>query len=118
MRRLGPLLLLLMTAMAMAAAEPVFFAFDNGVGRGALTPQQQATMLKELGYAGISYAGTNLLAERQRVFADAGLVITGLYVGCKLGSPPTCDAGVLESLPLLKDRGTAVWLTVHGDGAR
>ena len=96
-----------------AAAEPLFFAFDNGVGG---TPVQQATMLKELGYAGIGYTGTNQLAERQRAFADAGLVITSLYVACKLGSPPTCDAGLLEALPLLKDRGIALWLTVHGQG--
>jgi sugar phosphate isomerase/epimerase len=98
------------------AAEPLFFAFDNGVGRGNSTPVQQATMLKELGYGGIGYTGTGNLAERQRAFAEAGLVITSLYVACKIGSPPTCDAGLLESLPLLKDRGIALWLTVHGQG--
>ena len=103
----------LVMATLSAAAEPLFFAFDNGVGG---TPVQQATMLKELGYAGIGYTGTNHLAERQRAFADAGLVITSLYVACKIGSPPTCDAGLLESLPLLKDRGIALWLTVHGQG--
>lgn len=111
------LLLFLLSVLALAtAAEPLFFAFDNGVGRGELTPVQQATMLKELGYGGIGYTGTTQLAERQRAFADAGLVITSLYVACKIGSPPTCDAGLLESLPLLKERGIALWLTVHGQG--
>ena len=102
--------------ISATSAEPLFFAFDNGVGRGELTPMQQATMLKELGYDGIGYTGTAQLAERQRAFADAGLSITSLYVACKLGAPAPCDAGLLESLPLLKDRGIALWLTVHGQG--
>lgn len=102
--------------LPLVAADPLFFAFDNGVGRGELTPVQQATMLKELGYGGIGYTGTAQLAERQRAFAEAGLAITSLYVACRLGSPPSCDSGLLESLPLLKDRGIALWLTVHGQG--
>lgn len=115
MQRLGAWLLSLVV-MHAAAAEPLFFAFDNGVGRGELTPVQQAAMLKELGYGGIGYTGTSDLAERQRAFAEAGLVITSLYVACKIGTPPTCDAGVLESLPLLKASGIALWLTVQGHG--
>jgi len=35
-----------------------FFAFDNGVGRGQLAPAEQARILKELGYDGISYNET------------------------------------------------------------
>lgn len=108
--------LLLTLGLALSAAEPLFFAFDNGVGRGDLTPVQQAALLKELGYAGIGYSGHQHLAERQRAFDEAGLAITSLYVGCRLGTPPACDAGLLEALPLLKDRGTALWLTVQGQG--
>jgi len=107
---------MLVLAGVMSAAEPLFFAFDNGVGRGNLTPAQQAEMLKELSYAGIGYTGTTALGERQRAFDQAGLVITSLYVACKLGSPPTSDAGLLDALPLLKDRPTVVWLTVQGEG--
>jgi len=70
---------MLVLAGVMSAAEPLFFAFDNGVGRGNLTPAQQAEMLKELSYAGIGYTGTTALGERQRAFDQAGLVITSLY---------------------------------------
>ena len=38
-----------------SAARPQFFVFDNGVGSGSWTPEQQAKTVKELGYDGISY---------------------------------------------------------------
>jgi hypothetical protein len=41
-----------------AAPAHAFFAFDNGVGRGQWPPAQQAKVLKELGYDGISYNET------------------------------------------------------------
>jgi hypothetical protein len=55
-------LFLLATALVslvtvLSADEPAFefFVFDNGVGRGMWTPEEQAAILKQLGYDGISY---------------------------------------------------------------
>ena len=109
-------LLVVAALLSSPAAEPLFFAFDNGVGHGKSTPVEQAAVLKDLGYDGIGYTGITSLAERQRAFADAGLAITSLYVACHLGEPPRADAGLLEALPLLKGHGIAVWLTVQGRG--
>ncbi len=53
-------------AVVATAAEPghAFFAFDNGTGRDQHVPlEEQAKMLKELGYAGIGYTGTARIAE-------------------------------------------------------
>ena len=57
-----------------------FFAMDNGVGRGKLTPDQQAAVVKDLGFDGISYNGAHELKERLAAFDEAGLRIFGLYV--------------------------------------
>ncbi|MCU0785775.1 MAG: hypothetical protein MUF81_17375 [Verrucomicrobia bacterium] len=46
-------------ALAAAPVTPELFVFDNGVGRGQWTPEQQAATIKELGYAGISYNYTS-----------------------------------------------------------
>ena len=65
--------------MAAGAADPgsnampahAFFAFDNGVGRGKWPPAQQAKVLKELGYVGISYNETiQDLHQRRRSWHD------------------------------------------------
>jgi sugar phosphate isomerase/epimerase len=77
---------------------------------------QQAALLKGVGYAGIGYSGTQQLVERQHAFADAGLTIISLYVGCQLGSPPRCDPGLLVAVPLLDGTPTMLWLTVSGTG--
>ena len=62
--------MLLFACLAARAAVPEFFVFDNGVGRGAWSPEQQAKTLKELGYDGISYSYTNAkdLAAWQAAF--------------------------------------------------
>jgi sugar phosphate isomerase/epimerase len=103
-------------SLSASAAEPPLIAFDNGVGRGDLNPVQQAALLKELGYAGIGYTGVGHWSERHQAFAAAGLAIASLYVGCQLGSPPRCDAGLLEAIPNLEGTGTMLWMTVSGSG--
>jgi sugar phosphate isomerase/epimerase len=103
-------------SLSAAAAEAPLIAFDNGVGRGELDPVQQAALLKDLGYAGIGYTGVGQWTARRQAFAAAGLAITSLYVGCQLGPPPRCDAGLLETLPQLAGSGTMLWLTVGGSG--
>jgi len=66
-----------------SAGGTKLFVFDNGVGRGKWTPQEQAAALKELGYDGISYNYTNNedLQKRMEAFKAVNLPIFGLYCG-------------------------------------
>jgi sugar phosphate isomerase/epimerase len=91
-----------------------FFAFDNGVGRGKLTPQKQAEILKELGYDGIGYTGIKNLSQRIKVFRKHNLKIFSLYVHCNPQKQPAYDPGFENALKQLKGTGTMLWLTVQG----
>lgn len=92
-----------------------FFAFDNGVGRGTWTPQQQAGVLKELGYAGIGYSGTSDLPERLRAFHVRNLTVFNLYVPCTPGSKDPFPLQFQKTVKLLEGTRTTLWLTVQGE---
>ena len=102
----------LLLSAAAFGARPEFFAFDNGVGRGKWTPEQQAKTLKELGYDGISYNYTTPadLAVWLKVFKAQGLKIYGLYVCPKIDQPGSLDAGLRDDIAMLKGSGTVVWI--------
>jgi len=92
-----------------------FFAFDNGVGRGsAWPPARQATVLKQLGYDGIGYTGTENFTERRKSFKEQGLRIFNLYVACYVDRPVSYDPQLKEAIGMLKDTGVDLWLTVQG----
>lgn len=94
--------------------ENPFFAFDNGVGIGEWTPQQQAETLKELGYDGIGYIGVHGFSERQAAFVEAGLPIYNLYVQCDPTATPAYHPMILDTLPKMEGTGAALWLPVFG----
>ncbi|MBC8128175.1 MAG: sugar phosphate isomerase/epimerase [Gloeobacteraceae cyanobacterium ES-bin-144] len=101
--------------IAPAIANP-FFAFDNGVGRNlAWPPMKQATVLKQLGYDGIGYTGTENFTERQRAFAEQGLRIFNLYVTCFVDKTESYDPQLKETIKLLKDKDVDLWITVQGN---
>ena len=89
-----------------------FFAMDNGVGRGTLTPAEQAEVVKNIGFDGISYNGTQELTERLSAFDQAGLKIFGIYVHASFDKPPREDKALADAIRKLKGRDTVVWLTV------
>lgn len=100
---------------ATAKAENAFFAFDNGVGRGGWTPEQQAKLLAELGYAGIGYSGTGQIPERLAAFDRHGLKVFSIYVASRLGPDgPSYDPELKTAIAQLKGRDTIIWLTVLG----
>lgn len=90
-----------------------FFAFDNGVGRGTWSPQQQAETLRDLGYAGIGYTGTENLGERLKAFESRKLSIFSLYVPCYPGRKVPVPDGLIESMQPLEGTGIMLWLTVQ-----
>ena len=95
-----------------ANSTPAFFAFDNGVGLGKWSPEEQATTLKELGYAGIGYTG--VLGNRNQAFEARGLRVFSLYVGCTPGKTPAYAPHLMEGMKQLEGTGVVLWLTVLG----
>ena len=119
----GALILWLTPAVLYSADEPArgqaltnsFFAFDNGVGRGELTPGEQAAVLEELGYAGIGYTGVGNLPEVLDALDEKGLKLFSVYVGAKLEPDgPTYGANLAEGIKALKGRDTVIWLYLTG----
>jgi sugar phosphate isomerase/epimerase len=112
---LGLFLLCAAVAAAPALARPQFFVFDNGVGRGSWTPEQQARTVKELGYDGISYNYTTPedLAKWQKALGDQGLKLFGLYVYTWFDKTPQYDARLPEAIAMLKGSDTVLWITVR-----
>jgi sugar phosphate isomerase/epimerase len=103
----------------MIAASPTWaawplFAMDNGVGRGSWSAAQQASVLKELGYAGISYNYTNPadLTVWRRELAARDLALVGLYVSVRLEPEPVLPPGLPEAIEGLRGSGAVVWLVL------
>ncbi len=109
-------LALVLLAPCARAAEwpPAFFAFDNGVGRGSWTPEQQAQTLKELGYAGIGYSGTDELAARLEAFEEQQLKVFSIYVPCFADKEEAFAPELAAAIKALKGTDVVVWLTVQG----
>ena len=93
-----------------------FFAMDNGVARGKLTPPQQAEVLKRLGYAGISYdfVAEPELRKRIQAFQDAQLPIFGMYFPTRVDKEPFFDPARRKEVALLKGSPTILWLLMGG----
>ena len=94
-----------------------FFAMDTifGVpGRRALSPKQQAAMVKELGYAGISYWGNaEGLSELLEELDKNGLAAFPPYYGINLDpDKQKYDPELKEIIRLLQGRDTAIWIFI------
>ncbi|MBI2478441.1 MAG: TIM barrel protein [Planctomycetia bacterium] len=103
-------------------AEPFpdwpFFAFDNGVGRGKWTAQQQAATLAELRYDGIGYTGLANLESVLRSLDDHQLRMFSTYIPVELDADkPPFDPALPAAIKQLAAHKTALWLHVHGRSA-
>ena len=95
-----------------------FFAFDNGVGRGTLSPEQQAEILADFGYHGIGYTGTQKIPEALAAFERQHLKMFSTYIRADIGpKQPAYEEGLPEAIRQLKGHGTLIWLHVHGGKA-
>ena len=98
-----------------AAAVNPFFAFDNGTGRGQVPIDEQARLLKELGYDGIGYTGTGSIPETLAALDAHGLTMFSTYVQAHVDADkPPYDAGLPKAIEQLKGRETILWLFVLG----
>jgi sugar phosphate isomerase/epimerase len=98
------------------AAKP-FFAFDNGVGYGRVSPDDQAAILKEIGYDGISYTGAQRIPEMLKSLDARGLKMFSIYVEVCLTPEqgrPAYDPVLKDAIEQLKGRGTQIWLPISG----
>jgi sugar phosphate isomerase/epimerase len=113
-------LLLAMMAAPMALADDnpsawPFFAFDNGVGRGAWQAAQQAEVLADLGYQGIGYTGVKNIPEMLKALRARDLKMFSTYIQVNIQEDVApYDAGLPEAIRQLKGEGTALWIHVHG----
>lgn len=117
MRWMTTALMMILCHAAVGAEKPAwpFFAFDNGVGRGAKTPAEQAALLKELGYDGIGYTGCADIANRLSAFEAAGLRVFNLYVNAKVDpAGPSFDKALPDTIRQLKGKDVTLWLYVTG----
>jgi sugar phosphate isomerase/epimerase len=108
---------LAMTAGAGAASTWPFFAFcmdTHDAKKRSL--QEQAGLLKELGYDGCGHLWLDQAAERLQTLDAAGLKLYQVYL--RLDVAPDAkqpfDPRLKEVLPLLKGRGTQVALLLQG----
>ncbi len=92
-----------------------FFAFNNGTGRGRIPLEDQAQMLKDIGYAGIGYTGTQQIPEMLKLLNARGLKMFSNFVGaCVDPDKPPYDPELKTAIEQLKGRDTLIWLTVTG----
>ena len=103
--------LLLLRCVAFAA--PDFFVFDNGLGRGSWTAEQQARTAKALGYDGISYNYTSPadLGVWLKTLKTHGLKLDGLYVHTFIDNPEHYDPRLKEAIQMLKGTDTVICLS-------
>jgi len=94
-----------------------FFAFDNGAGYGRVPAEEQAAMLRELGYAGIGFTGARQIPGMLKALDAQGVKMFSIYVDVCLapekGKPPY-DRGLKAAIEQLKGRDTLIWLPVCG----
>ncbi|HOZ49610.1 MAG TPA: sugar phosphate isomerase/epimerase family protein [Candidatus Hydrogenedentes bacterium] len=96
-----------------SASQP-FFAMDTGTRDAAhQTPEQQVAMLAELGYAGIGWTAFNELPDLLAALDRHHLALFTIYLGVKIEPDgPEYSKELADNLPLLKGRGTTLWLTI------
>lgn len=79
------------------------------------TLEQQATLLKELGYDGIGHLWLNNIPERLKTLDDAGLKLFQITMTVDLTpGKPAYDPKFKEIMPLLKGRGVQFLLLMNG----
>ena len=92
-----------------------FFAFDNGTGRGVLSLEDQASLAKDLGYAGIGYTGTGRIPEMLAALETRGMKMYSTYVNANIaGNEPAFSPNLQQAIGQLEGHGTVIWLTVTG----
>lgn len=106
------LVLLWLAWLATARAERSFFVFDNGVV-DVESVEDQAVLLKELGYDGICIRPAKASGELLAAFDKHGVAIMATYVILPVNiGEATLPQDVVDHIRMLKGRKTLVWLAL------
>lgn len=93
-----------------ASAQRLFFPFDNGL-TDVKSPQEQAMLLKRLGYDGICTRPAAATPELIEAFDQRGLRILTSYVVLKAGSAP--PDSLEPHFELIKKHQPVIWLGIQ-----
>ncbi len=113
-RTAPPLAILALWSLCTAAAPapPPFFAMDTGTKDAAYqTPESQAAMLAELGYAGIGFTGTEGLPEMLAALDAHGLKLFTVYLTLDIDAAGP-NPEIAQAIAALQGRDAILWLTV------
>jgi sugar phosphate isomerase/epimerase len=89
--------------------------FDNGLGRGQLSIDEQVELAKRTGYDGVLFAGTAKIPEMRKALESHGLKFYGIYTGMNLSDKePGYDRGLPEAIRQLRGTGAQIAFTVNG----
>ena len=113
------LIAILWAAAPLMAASPLtnpFFVLDNGTGRDEHVPlEEQAELVKRMGYAGLGFTGTQHIPEMLHALESRGLKMFSIYVPARIdGDKPSYAPGLPEAIRQLQGHGTVIWVTVNG----
>ena len=98
-------------------AERKFFAFDNGMTT-IRSVDEQAALLKELGYDGICTRPKNCTDELLAAFDKHGIAQLASYVVLSAGEGKTAvPGGIVDHFKKLKGRETIIWLSLNNKKA-
>lgn len=93
-------------------AEREFFVFDNGL-TDVKSAEEQAALLKKLGYDGICTRPQHATEEFFAAMDLHGIKIIASYVGLPAeGNEAPVPQGIADHIGMLKGRQTIIWLTL------
>jgi sugar phosphate isomerase/epimerase len=113
----GVFLGLIAVANTLTAAEACFpfYAFQSGCAHNNASFEEQAQLLKELGYDGIGFEDAKRIPEMLKALDARGLKMFSVYMGaCVDADKPPYDPGLKKCLEQLKGRDTLISLYVTG----
>ncbi len=108
----------LIAAALVSAADKPLYVFDNGLGRGEVSVEEQTQIAKRTGYAGVFWAIPKNTPDFLAAQKKAGLRPLGIYTGMNLsdakpGYEPTLPAAIEQ----LKGTGAIIGFYVNGKAA-
>ncbi|MED5419351.1 MAG: TIM barrel protein, partial [Verrucomicrobiota bacterium] len=100
----------------LCLAEWQFFAMDTGTRDGQTRSyDQQAALVKELGFSGIGYTGANRIPEMLAAVEKHDITFAPLYNGIEVrNNGVTHHANLEKTIAQVKGREAIVWLYVGG----
>jgi len=108
---------MLLGGSAVAAEAPGLYAFGNGMN--GMSPQQQATLLKATGYAGVKLnnSGAAIGEAGRDAFKKTNTPVRSLYVKVDVSQPtPQYDPTLEKAMDIYANQKVDILFHIHGKG--